>query len=159
MTKKAIAIFLLTSVCATFQALAQTQTTNPPTAADLVERRVNGLTRLLTLTTAQQQQATTIFTNSITAETSIRDNLRTARQSLSETIKTNAGSTIDQVATTIGSLTSQQTSIEAKADAAFYLILTPDQQTKLNSSRGGFGVGPGGFGPDGFGRGPRPAVR
>src|SRR5215471_3810033 len=124
MMKKAIAVFLLSSACATFQALAQTQT-NAPTTADLVERRVNALTRLLTLTTAQQQQATTIFTNSITAETSIRDNLRTARQSLSDAIKANAGSTIDQVATTIGSLTSQQTSIEAKADAAFYLILTP----------------------------------
>jgi hypothetical protein len=66
---------------------------------------------------------------------------------------------IDQVAATIGSLTSELTSIEAKADAAFYHILTADQQTKLNDSRGGFGAGPLGFGADGLRRGPPPAGR
>jgi len=157
MTVKAPIVFLLSSLFMVHLATAQTTGTAPSTA-DLVERRVNGLTRLLSLTTAQQQQATTIFTNSATAEVSVRDSLRTAWQSLSDAIKTNATGVIDQVAATIGSLTSQQTSIEAKADAAFYLILTADQQTKLNESRGR-GPGPGGFGFDGLGRGPRPAAR
>jgi Spy/CpxP family protein refolding chaperone len=38
---------------------------------------------------------------------------------------------MEQASTTIGSLTSQSTTNHAKAEAAFYLILTPEQQTKL----------------------------
>lgn len=126
----------------------------PPDPATMAQRRVAHLTTLLTLTTAQQQQATNIFTNSATADATVRTNLQTAHTALADAIKKNDTAGIDPAANTIGNLTAQLTSNNAKADAAFYLILTPDQQTKLASLKGR--RGPGMFGgEDGPGsRGP-----
>jgi hypothetical protein len=65
-------------------------------------------------------------------------------------VKSNNTATIDPLTTTIGSLTGQILDIQNKADAAFYAILTADQQTALNQSH--FLNGPGSFGPGpGFG--------
>jgi len=123
-----------------------------PNAANRVQHRVSLLTTLLNLTAAQQQEATTIFTNAAGADGSARAGMRTARQTLMTAIRNNDSATIDQVSATIGNLTAQSTSTQAKADAAFYQILTPDQQTKLaqfeSQGRGfGRGMGPGGFRP------------
>lgn len=122
----------------------------PPDPAAMAQRRIAHLTTLLTLTGAQQQQATNIFTNSATADATVRTNLQTAHTALADAIKKNDTAGIDRAATTIGNLTAQLTSTDAKADAAFYLILTPDQQTKLASlkERRGHGMfgGPGGHG-------------
>ena len=116
----------------------------------MVQRRVDSLSNLLTLTDSQKQQATTIFTAAANAETSVHTNLKTAHDSLTAAVNKNDLASIDQISTTIGNLTAQQTSIEAKANAAFYQILTPDQQTKFAQieQRGPFGRGPG---PAGFG--------
>jgi len=123
----------------------------PPDPATVVADQVAHLTSLLTLTTAQQSQATTIFTNAITAVTPLRTSEQAARQSLPAAVKSNATATIDQLATTIGSLEGQILSIQNKADAAFYGILTADQQSKLSQTSfpGGpeFGPGPGFGGP------------
>jgi Spy/CpxP family protein refolding chaperone len=120
-----------------------------------VQHRVTFLTTLLTLTTAQQQQATTIFTNAASSAAAVHGSMKTAHEALKTAINANDAATIDQTATTIGTLTAQMTSIEAKAQAAFYLILTPEQQTKLTQfeSQGGHGFG-GAMGPAGF-HGPR----
>ena len=127
--------------------LAQGRT--PPTPAEMVARRVTFLTSQLSLTASQQQQATTIFTAATTAATALRESSRTAHQALSDAVKANDTAAIDRTAATLGNLTTQQTSNDAKAEAAFYQILTPEQKTKYSESRG---VGrPGGFGPDGFG--------
>jgi len=49
------------------------------------------------------------------------------------------------VAANIGLLTGQIQAIQSKANAAFYAILTADQQTKFDQiGFGGFGPGPGG---------------
>ena len=126
-----------------------------PDPATIVANQVARLTNLLTLTTAQQAQATTIFTNALTAITPLQTSLATAEQGLPAAVKSNATATIDQLATSIGSLQAQIISIQNKADAAFYAILTADQQTKLSSTN--FLNGPIGFGPGpGFGR---PRVR
>ena len=122
-----------------------------PDPATIVANQVARLTNLLTLTTAQQTQATTIFTNALTAITPLQTSETTAQQALPAAVKANDTSTIDQLATTIGSLTGQIISIQNKADAAFYAILTADQQSKLSQTS--FLNGPLGFGP-GFG-GPR----
>jgi Spy/CpxP family protein refolding chaperone len=140
--RQAATKLLLTSVFATV-AFAQTPGT-PPDPAKFVQRRIEHLTSELSLTTAQQQQATTIFTNAATGAAALRDGSTTARQSLSAAVKANDTTGIDLASTTIGNLTGQLTAINAKADAAFYQILTPDQQTKFNSLRGS--GGPGGFG-------------
>jgi Spy/CpxP family protein refolding chaperone len=130
----------------------------PPDPATMVANQVARLTALLTLTTAQASQATTIFTNAQTAIGPLQTTLRTDRTALHTAVQSNSTSTIDSLATSIGTLTSQILAIQSKAEAAFYAILTADQKTKLDAAggRGGFGGGPGG--PGGFG-GPPPGRR
>jgi len=111
----------------------------------MVANQVARLTNLLTLTTAQQAQATTIFTNALTAITPLQTSEATARQALPAAVKSNATSTIDTLSATIGSLSGQIIDIQNKADAAFYAILTSDQQSTLSQTN--FLNGPGGFGP------------
>src|SRR5207245_1323478 len=125
-----------------------------PDPATMVANKVARLTTLLTLTSAQQSQATTIFTSALTAIAPLRTSEATAHDALPAAVKSNPSSTIDQLSATIGSLTGQIIAIPNKADAAFYAILTADQQTKLSETN--FLNGPGGFGPGpGFGgRGP-----
>jgi Spy/CpxP family protein refolding chaperone len=120
----------------------------PPDAATMVQNQVARLTTLLSLTTAQAAQATTIFTNAQTAITPLRTNLSTDHDSLQTAVKSNATSTIDTVAANIGLLTGQIQAIQSKANAAFYAILTADQQAKFDQ------IGVGGFGPGP--RGPHP---
>ena len=78
--------------------------------------------------------------------------LRQATEALPAAVKSNATATIDTLATTIGSATAQITAIRNKADAAFYEILTPDQQAKFGPT-GGWGMG--GLGPREMRHGPR----
>src|SRR5580693_4556309 len=150
--KKTLAIFVLASALGVSALVAQSPNAGP-NRGNFVQHRVNYLTTLLSLTTAQQQQATTIFTNAASAETSIRSSMKTARQSLQTAVQANDAATIEQAATTIGSLTAQTTVNQAKADAAFYQILTPAQQTKLtqfeSQSHGRMGGGMGPAGPGG----------
>jgi Spy/CpxP family protein refolding chaperone len=141
---RTISTFLLTAALVFAQGRG-----NAPDPATFVQHRVSSLTTLLSLNTAQQQQATTIFTNAATTQGSLRASLKTSHQGLQEAVQKNDIATIDQESATIGNLTAQMTSTQAKADAAFYQILTPDQQTKFTQaeSQGGFGRGrgPGGF--------------
>jgi Spy/CpxP family protein refolding chaperone len=120
----------------------------PPDPATQAQHHIQFLTKLLALTTAQQQQATTIFTNAATASSALHDQMKTAHQSLQAAIIANNSTNIGTAATTIGGLTTQLVSIEATAQAAFYQILTADQQTTLTNfeqspKHGHFG-GPGG---------------
>jgi Spy/CpxP family protein refolding chaperone len=128
----------------------------PPSPAQRVQHEVKYLTTLLSLTAAQRQQATAIYTNSATAEESVHQSLRSAHESLRTAIKNNDATSIDQASNALAQEIAQSTSTKAKADAAFYQILTPDQQSKLSeleSERSGpFSFG----GPDSFpGGGPR----
>jgi Spy/CpxP family protein refolding chaperone len=120
----------------------------PPDPATIVANQVARLTSLLTLTTAQQSQATTIFTNALNAITPLQTTINTDYTSLQTAVKSNATATIDQLASAIGTAQGQIISIQNKADAAFYAILTADQQSKLGQTH--FLDGPG----LGFGRGP-----
>ena len=113
----------------------------PPDPATMVQNQVTRLTAMLSLTTAQAAQATTIFTNAANAVTPIQSTLDTDRQSMQTAIEANATATIDQLASTMGGLMGQITAIQSKAQAAFYAILTADQQTRLNQ------IGPMGMGP------------
>jgi hypothetical protein len=115
---------------------------NPPDVATIVAHEVSFLTTLLTLTTSQATQATTIFTNELNSITPIEAQITTAQTTLSAAIKTNTTATITAQATAIGTLQGQIVGIQAGADAAFYALLTTAQQTTLNS-----------LGADFFGRG------
>ena len=108
-------------------------------------RRIESLRTLLELTAAQVTQATTIFTTADTAVTPLSTNLATARAALANAVKSNSTAIIDQQSTMIGTLTGQITAIRAKADAAFYALLTTAQKTKFDAigERGGGGERPG----------------
>jgi Spy/CpxP family protein refolding chaperone len=128
-------------------AVAQTAPT-PPTPAQIAQRQVDHLTRVLSLTSAQQAQALSIFTNAATAGSTLHDSMKAAHDALSAAITANNTGGIDQAAATIGSLSAQETGIRGKADAAFYQILTADQQAEYSKmiSHGpggpGMGIGP-----------------
>lgn len=141
MNKITSTFLLLTGAFGASLMSGQTTTTpTPPNPTAIAQRRVNFLTKRLALTAAQQQQALTIFTTSATSNTAVQTSLRSARQSLRTAVQNNDVNGIDQASNTIGTLTAQLTSNNAKADAAFYQILTPDQQTKMTQSEGrGFG--------------------
>lgn len=144
-------------------ASAQNTGTTAPTVEELVARRVARLTTLLTLTAAQQTQATSIFTTEENALAAVRTSLNTARTSLTTAIQKNDAASITTLSTQIGTLTAQQVRADATADAAFYALLTTDQQARYNELKlpglGGPG-GPGGHGgPGGGGPGAPPPPR
>ncbi len=156
---KKLAMFSLMVVLSTTLVFAQGRQRRwgngtPPDPATMTQMRVNHLTQLLNLTQDPQTKAAAIFTNAATAAQTVHTNLQTARQSLDAAIKKNDAAAIDQAASAIGLATGQLTSIQAKADAAFYAILTTDQQTKYDSMphRGG----PGMMGPMGGRMAPPP---
>ena len=124
---------------------------SPPDTATMVQNQVSRLTSLLSLTTSQASQATTIFTNAANAITPLQTQMSADYTSLAGAVKSNTTATIDQLASQIGSLQGQIIDIQNKADAAFYAILTSSQQATLNQTnlpgRGGFGFGPGPGGP------------
>jgi Spy/CpxP family protein refolding chaperone len=131
----------------------------------MVANQVAHLTNLLTLTTAQAAQATSIFTAEYTALAPLMTSLQTAQTALQTAVQANSASGIAAAATEIGALDTQTVEAQGTANAAFYAILTSAQQTIYNElppgggpgggPPGGPGGGPGGGGPAGHARGPR----
>lgn len=143
---------LMTSALASALLLAQRperpERGTPPDPQTMIQMRVARLTTLLSLTDDQKTKATTIFSEAFAASQNARTAMQTAREALSTAIKSNAATTIDQTSVTIGSLTAQLTAIDAKADAAFYSLLTAAQKAQYDERPAHGGGGPrGGFGP------------
>jgi Spy/CpxP family protein refolding chaperone len=134
MKKILITIAAFLAVTGLVLSAAQMEKRHDP--AQRIQHRVDHLTKELGLTPAQQQQATTIFTGAMASQKSFHDQMRAAHDSLKAAVQKNDSAGIDQASSTIGSLTGQLTSAHAKAQAAFYQILTPDQQSKLKESEG-----------------------
>ncbi len=136
---------------------------SPPSIADMVANQVAHLTKLLTLTTAQVAQATSIFTTEETAISALQTSQQTAQAALKTAVQANSASGIAAAAAQIGALDTQMVTARATADAQFYAMLSSAQQTVYNELPGGGGPGfgpPGGGpggpgGPGGRGRGPR----
>src|SRR4051812_28098048 len=63
--------------------------TNPPDVATVVAREVSFLTSLLTLTTGQQTQASTIFTSALNSITPLQTTITTAQTALATAVKAN----------------------------------------------------------------------
>jgi Spy/CpxP family protein refolding chaperone len=131
--------------------------------AQRIQHHVDMLTKKLSLTPAQQQQATTIFTNEANAAKAMREQMKTAHDSLKAAVQKNDSAAIDQAATTIGNNTAQMIAARAKARAAFFQTLNPDQQKQLTDmegkmhGRGGWGRhGHRGHGGPGMGPGGPP---
>ena len=143
-------------------AFGQTTTTGtrtPPSPATMAQMRVNHLATSLNLTDAQKATALSIFTTSITDAQTIQTSLRTNQTSLSDAVKKNDTATIDSVSAASGVLQGKLMAINAKADAAFYAILTADQKAVYDAmphgGPGGGPRGPGGRGPGSMMRGNR----
>jgi Spy/CpxP family protein refolding chaperone len=132
--KQTISAFLLLAASAFAQGPF-----GPPDPATQVAR----LTTLLALTSAQQAQATTIFTNEQSAIAPIQTQEQTTRTSLTAAVKANQTATIDTLAAQLGGYNGQMIDIQSKAQAAFYAILTPTQQTQYDSLPGPGGPGGG----------------
>jgi hypothetical protein len=121
----------------------------PPTPEQMVERRVQMLTNLLTLDASQQAQAKTIFTDEATASQALQEKAKAAHDALQTAVKSGApDAQIDSLSAQVGVVQGQSTAIHAKAQTKFRLILNATQKEKLDSSRGG--------GPGGWGGGPGP---
>jgi Spy/CpxP family protein refolding chaperone len=143
-----------TAVLALASVFAMAQHGNPPDPAKMAQRHLDFLAKQLSLTTQQQQQASTIFSEAASNAKATHDQMRTAHDSLKAAIQKNDSAGIEQAANTIGNLTTQMITAHAKAQAAFYQTLTPDQQTKMNaleSQHHGMGMHRRGFGHGGAG--------
>ena len=116
----------------------------PPTPAQMVAYKVNQLTTLLSLTSEQQTQATSIFTTGQSAAVGVMKRILATRRALQTAVENNDMPGITSQASQIGSLTGQEVEAHAKADAAFYAILTPEQQARYKQLKS---VGPGFDGP------------
>jgi Spy/CpxP family protein refolding chaperone len=118
--------------CSAHLALFAQAPPQPPSPADHAQREVKHFTTLLSLTPAQQEQATAIFTDAATAEENVHKVERSAHELLRSAVKIDSVSAIEQASNTIGQTTTTLVAIHAKADAAFYQLLNPEQQNKLS---------------------------
>lgn len=131
----------------------------PPDPQKMVEMRVNMLSKILSLTDEQKAAATKIFTDAATANQALREQIAAAHEALGTAVKASNTAAIEQAARDIGTYTGQMAATEGKAEAAFYQLLTPDQQKTFDAMphRGPGGRGPGmGMHPGGMGRGWHP---
>ena len=100
-------------------------------AAKMVQHRVKHLTTVLSLTTAQQAQVTTILTNAAASQSTAFASMKTAHTSLQNAIHSNDSAAMEQAANSIGAMSAQKTLARAKTEAAIYQTLTAEQQTKM----------------------------
>ena len=119
----------------------------------MVQRRVEMLTTVLGLTDSQKTQALKIFTEAQTAATTARAKITTYQDAMTAGVKKHDLTAIEQAAAALGTIHGNVLAINAKADAAFYIILTPDQQAKYDKMPHGAGMG--GMGGMGGGMGAR----
>ena len=117
----------------------------------MLQRRIDHLATRLGLTDAQKASATKIFTDAMTSSESLRTSMETARQGLQDAIKANNTSAIESLSAQSGNLQGQLMAIHAKAEAAFYALLTAEQKTKYNQRPERGPGGPGGMAPGGMG--------
>jgi Spy/CpxP family protein refolding chaperone len=84
----------------------------------------------LNLTTAQKQQAKTIFGDARQKAEPIRQEMRQNREALHAAVKANNTAQIEGLSSHQGELQGKALAIRSEAMAKFYAILTPEQRTK-----------------------------
>lgn len=121
-----------------------------PTAAQLSQGIVQRYASALALSTTQQEQALTIFTAEETTELTVRTAELVAEKSLVAAVEANESSSIATLSATLGGLHGQDMQAQATANAAFYALLSTEQQVKVAAflEQGGInGQHPGPGGP------------
>jgi Spy/CpxP family protein refolding chaperone len=122
----------------------------PHNPAQMIEHRITKMNAVLTLNSAQQSQIRTILTNQETAEQGFRTSMHAAHANLKTAVQNNDGAAIETLSQQIGAVTAQSIAAHAKAEAAIYAALSPEQQTRaaqlpeLLGEGGGPGWGHGG---------------
>jgi Spy/CpxP family protein refolding chaperone len=115
--------------------MAQAQTApvahTPPSPATMAQHQVQRYTTLLSLTSAQAEQATTFFTAEATSRQSQFAQLKTAHQALEAAIKANDTATIQSTSNTLGQMEAESIQAHATARAQFYNILNAEQKSKF----------------------------
>jgi Spy/CpxP family protein refolding chaperone len=97
-----------------------------------VQRHVNHLATVLSLSPDQKQKATEIFTNAAKENSPVFADLRTERKSLKMAVEKNeSADAIKQFSDKIGTDVAQMAMNEASAGKQFYQVLSPEQQSKL----------------------------
>jgi Spy/CpxP family protein refolding chaperone len=134
---KVVAFLAVTSM------IAAAQHGNPPDPAEMVQHHVDHLTKQLSLTPEQQQLATSLLTQVVNNSKTVHEQMRTAHENLHAAIQKNDTAAIEQISNSIGNLTAQQSMTHAKAMAAFFQKLTPEQQSKFSQMAGEHGPGMG----------------
>jgi Spy/CpxP family protein refolding chaperone len=144
--KPALALFIVLGLVPMVQAQVAPHT--PPTPAAIAQHQVERYTTLLTLTPAQVEQATTIFTTEATTASNSRTQEHTAHQALETAIKANDTAAIQSNAAILGQIETERLTAHANARAQFYALLSSDQKTKYSELEqehlmgGGFHGGP-----------------
>ena len=119
----------------------------PPSPAVMAQHEVQRYTTLLSLTPAQVEQATGLFTTEASARESSRESERSAHQALEAAIQANDTATIQSTAASLGQMEGQRLTAHALARAQFYAILTADQKAKYSELEDGHRMGAPGHRP------------
>lgn len=149
MKKSLLKVLAVAGVIGVASLVVMAQKPNHDPAAR-IQHHVDFLTKKLSLTPAQQTQATSIFTSAASNQQATRDQMKTAHQNLQAAVQKNDAAGIDQASAAIGNMMSQSIAAHAKTQAAFFQTLTPEQQTKLTAMQGHM-HGRGGWGRRGHG--------
>jgi hypothetical protein len=114
-------------------------TITPLTPAEMVDRRVDMLTKLLDLTASQQTDITAILTKEVADLTPLRTSLDAERDKLEAAVKSVPAGDVAKLSASIGTLQGQVIAIGANTQVAFRKLLTTDQLTKLDAIHDHFG--------------------
>lgn len=109
---------------------------------NMMDWRLDQMSKALNLTDAQKQQAKVIFDNASAASQALQPALLQAQTDLRDAAKT--GKDIDRLAAAFGTLAGKMRALHTTAFAQFYNILTAAQRDQLDKYPGaGFCVGQG----------------
>jgi hypothetical protein len=106
----------------------------PRTAAKQA-KYVSFLAALLSLSPGQQAETASIFAAASTASADLKPSTKANKRTLGASAGANDSIGIGQASLAIGKVASQRHTIDAKANAAFFQILTADQQETLTKFR------------------------
>jgi Spy/CpxP family protein refolding chaperone len=129
-------ILVAMAALAAGMAFAQTAATPAATGQGGLNLRAAVRQRILkklSLTADQKTQAKAIQQQARTAAAPLRTQLQTNRQALTAAVKSNDTAQIQSLSATQGSLRGQVLAIRSAANAKFYALLTPDQQTSFTA--------------------------
>ena len=118
----------------------------PLSPEQMAQHQVQRYTTLLSLSPAQVEQATTLFTAEATARSGQHATERAAHEALEAAIKANDKEIIQSTATAMGQKSGEMMAAHALLQAQFYAMLTAEQKAKYSELEEEHRMGPHGPG-------------